>query len=41
MKYLRFGLERDFENICDKRLSPKGPPLSRGPAEAGAELQQI
>lgn len=41
MKYLRFWLERDSENICDKGLCRKGPPLSRGRAEVGAELQQI
>lgn len=40
MKYLRFGLKRDSENICNKRVC-RGPPLSRDPAEAGAKLQQI
>lgn len=40
MKYLRFGLKRNSEKVCNKGIC-RGPPLSRDLAEAGAKLLQI
>lgn len=40
MKYLRFRIKRSSEKLCNKGVC-RGPPLSRGLAEAGATSLQI